>query len=72
MNKIYVKILWWNDSDMEKPKNSEKTFSVFTNTTWTGLGLNRSLRSEKPETNFLIQGLADVLFRNFWDIIHLK
>ena len=58
-------MLWWNSSNMEKPKNSEKTFSVITNTTWTGLGVNRGLRSEKPETNFLSYGLADVLVSEF-------
>jgi hypothetical protein len=54
-------MLWWNGIDVENPKNSVKTFSVFTNTTWTGLELNHGLRIERPETNFLNQGLVDVL-----------
>lgn len=42
-----------------------ETFSVVTNVTWTVLGMNRDLRSEKPENNFLSQRLADVLFSEF-------
>jgi hypothetical protein len=50
---------------MERPKNSEKSVQRVTlptaNPTWTGLRLNRVLRSKRPETDFLRRGLDDVL-----------
>jgi hypothetical protein len=69
---MYVKMLWWNGNDVETPKNSVKTFSVFTNTIWIGLGLIHGLRSERPETKFLNQVRPMFCYRNFWYTVFLN
>ena len=46
---------WWNDTNRETPKSTERNLSAQfcprLNSKHTGLGLNTSLRSEQPETN---------------------
>jgi len=41
---------WWNDTDNEKPKCSEKTPC--------GRTKNHGIRGEKPAPNFLSRGMA--------------
>jgi hypothetical protein len=50
----------WNDTDREKPKNSERNLSSATlsttNPTWINLGVGH--HGEKPVTNCLSYGMA--------------
>jgi hypothetical protein len=53
---------WWNDTDRNKPKNSEKSLSQchFSATNPTGMetGANPGLRGDSPATNLLSHGTA--------------
>lgn len=62
MNKSLNTEHWWSDTDKKKCNTLRKTCpnATLTNTnpTWSGLGLNPDLRSDRPATNSLTHGTA--------------
>ena len=62
MNKLLNTEHWWSDTDKKKYNTLRKTCTNATlttiNPTWSGLGLNPDLHSDRPATNSLTHGTA--------------
>jgi hypothetical protein len=55
----------WDDTDREKPNNSEKTVPMQLYPTWTERGKNQGLCGEKSAINHLSYGTAKLRLENF-------